>query len=149
MTIECKGNRRYGVPRYVYPPGEATRFDESDPRKALKSDVNMVAVSSRMMEKDDILLWIYHSPHLQLFVKRIMQYKCIFPYSTCDLGLAMNISRPVVSEENRIPTNLALGFHFDSINSSPATDTSNTFAQARGATGNFENMYQTISTNFV
>ena len=61
----------------------------------------------------------------------------------------MNISRPVVSEENRIPTNLALGFHFDSINSSPATDTSNTFAQARGATGNFENMYQTISTNFV
>ena len=72
-----------------------------------------------------------------------MQYKCIFPYSTCDLGLAMNISRPVVSEDNPIPTNVALGFHFDSINSSPATDNSNPFAQARGATGNFGNMYQT------
>ena len=143
LTIECKGNRRYGVPRYVYPPGEATRFEETDPRKALKSDVNMVAVSSGMMQKDDILLWIYHSPHLQLFVKRIMQYNCIFPYNTCDLGLAMNISRPAASEDNRKPTNVALGFHFDSINSSPSTDTSNTFAQARGATGNLGNINQT------
>ena len=94
----------------------------------------MVAISSRMMAADDKLQWIYHSPHLQQFVKRIMQYDDIYPYNDCEIGLAMNISRPVVTKENR-QTEVSLGFHFDSINSSPAATNSTKIIQARGATG--------------
>ena len=133
-SIEHKGNKRFGKPRFVYPPGEASQFKEEDPRKALKSDVNMVAISSRMMKADDKLQWIYHSPHLQQFIKLIMQYDDIYPYNNCDIGLAMNICRPVVSKEN-VQTEVSLGFHFDSINSSPAATNSTKFVQARGATG--------------
>ena len=133
-SIEHKGNKRFGKPRFVYPPGEASQFKEDDPRKALKSDVNMVAISSRMMAADDKLQWIYHSPHLQQFVKRIMQYDDIYPYNNCEIGLAMNISRSIVTKENRL-TEVSLGFHFDSINSSPAATNATKFVQARGATG--------------
>ena len=94
----------------------------------------MVAISSRVMETDDTLQWIYHSPHLQQFVKRIMQYDHIYPYNNCEVGLAMNVSRPVV-DQKRFPTEVSLGFHFDSINSSPTGSDSTKFVQARGATG--------------
>ena len=134
-SIEHKGNRRYGIPRFVYPTGEAIRFSDDDPRTTLRSDANMVAISSRMMETNDKLLWIYHSPRLQKFVKEIMQYETLYPYNNCDLGLAMNVSRPV-SKERLSATNVSLGFHFDTINSSPASRECSKFIQARGATGN-------------
>ena len=87
------------------------------------------------MQTNDTLQWIYHSPHLQQFVKRIMQYKDLYPYNNCDVGLAVNISRPV-SKERIDQTEVSLGFHFDSINSSPAENESGiAFLQARGATG--------------
>ena len=125
----------------MYPPGEAIRFNDGDPRKALISDVNMVAISSRVMETNDTLQWIYHSPHLQQFVKRIMQYDDIYPYNNSDLGLAMNVSRPV-SKDRFSHTEVALGFHFDSINSSPAGNDSTAFIQARGATGKRRMFYK-------
>ena len=125
----------------MYPPGESIRFNDSDPRKALKSDVNMVAISSRVMEINDTLQWIYHSPHLQQFVKRIMQYDDIYPYNCSDLGLAMNVSRPV-PKDSISHTDVSLGFHFDSINSSPAGNDSTTCIQARGATGKRRMLYE-------
>ena len=135
-SMECNGNRGYGIPRFVYPPGEAKRFKDDDPRKALRSDVNIVAISSRVMDTNDTLQWIYHSPHLQQFVKEIMQYETIYPYNNCEVGLAMNVARPV-SKERISNTSVSLGFHFDAINSSPAAgNESTTFIQARGATGN-------------
>ena len=87
------------------------------------------------MNTNDTLQWIYHSPHLQQFVKEIMQYETIYPYNNCDVGLAINVARPV-SKESVCNTNVSLGFHFDAINSSPSGNESTTFIQARGATGN-------------
>ena len=94
----------------------------------------MVAISSRMMATDDKLQWIYHSPHLQEFVRRIMKYDELYPYNNCEVGLAMNVSRPIL-DETESTTEVSLGFHFDSINSSPAGSDGKNFVQARGATG--------------
>jgi len=92
----------------------------------------MVAASLKTMQVDDIMLWIYHLPDLQVFIQRVMQFQAIFPYNTCDLGLAVNIARPL---EPGVNSEVSLGFHFDAINSSPyGKDSSQTF-QARGATG--------------
>lgn len=158
------GNNRYGTTRYVYPPGEAQRFDDSDPRKALRSQVNLCAIGAkRHMSKNDIVQWIYHSPHLQRFIKGIMEFKEIYPYNS-DIGVAVNVNRSIdefkqlqtsapenisnVSNESKSngevkekeeekKTNFpqtALGFHFDSIDSSIQQSLSS-INQARGATG--------------
>lgn len=119
LSIEHKGNSRYNSERSVYPPGEVKQWDSSDPRKVLKSEVNMVAVGSSSMGCDSAVQWIYHSPHLQLFVQKVMQFAAIFPYHS-DLGVAVNIMRPSVSAAIRAPKT-ALGFHFDTIDSSVVT----------------------------
>ena len=58
----------------------------------------------------------------------------VHPYNNCEVGLAMNISRPV-QNKNSMQTEVSLGFHFDSINSSPVGSDVTKFVQARGATG--------------
>ena len=151
------GNNRYGTTRYVYPPGEAQRFEETDPRKALRSQVNLCAIGGqRHMFKDDIVQWIYHSPHLQKFIKGVMDFKGIYPYNS-DIGVAVNVNRPFDEfqkqrkgggdqndmkkqkveweQKGEKAPQTALGFHFDSIDSSIKESLSSTINQARGATG--------------
>ena len=129
--IEHKGKRRYSQPRPSYPPGEWATWSDADPRKAIQTDVNMTAVSSRHLEgADDDILWIYHSPHLQLFIERALGCNTLFPYLN-DLGIAVNIMQP------RPTAQTALGFHFDSVDSSIKEDKSKngSIQQAKGVTG--------------
>jgi hypothetical protein len=124
-SVEERGKRRYSMPRTVYPPGEAMNYEDEDPRKCLMTDVNMTAVACQHMQHDAPVQWIYHSPHLRMFLRGVMGCKDLFPY-LCDLGVALNIMRPVQDAQT------ALGFHFDSIDSS--TSSSKTL-QPKGATG--------------
>jgi hypothetical protein len=79
------------------------------------------------MGPEDAVQWIYHSPHLQMFVKEVMGFNAIFPYHS-DLGVAVNIMRPHGDAKT------ALGFHFDSIDSSLQVDMAGN-QNAKGATG--------------
>jgi hypothetical protein len=124
-SVEQKGKRRYSMPRTVYPPGEAMNYEEEDPRKRLMTDVNMTAVACQHMQHNDPVQWIYHSPHLRMFLRGVMGCKDLFPY-LCDLGVALNIMRPVQDAQT------ALGFHFDSIDSSSCSSNP---LQPKGATG--------------
>ncbi|CAM9251102.1 unnamed protein product, partial [Ectocarpus fasciculatus] len=126
--LEAIGNVRYNTVRTVYPPGEVKRFKDDDPRKGLVTGVNMTAVAARHMHSQDDIQWIYHSPHFQLFVQGVMGFSNMFPYYS-DLGIAINIMRPVQD-----PAQTALGFHFDTIDSSIQVDQSGN-QNARGATG--------------
>ena len=127
--IESKGKRRYGQPRPSYPPGEWANYDDSDPRKSIQTEVNMTAVASRHLNgADDDILWIYHSPHLQLFIEQALGTQSLFPYLS-DLGIAVNIMRP------RPDAQTALGFHFDSVDSSTQKDKHSDIQQQKGVTG--------------
>jgi hypothetical protein len=128
--IESKGKRRYGQPRPSYPPGEWANYDDSDPRKSILTDVNMTAVASRHLNgADDDILWIYHSPHLQMFIEQTLGTQSLFPYLS-DLGIAVNIMRP------RPDAQTSLGFHFDSVDSSTQKDKqSSGIQQQKGVTG--------------
>ena len=126
--LEAIGHSRYNTVRTVYPPGEVKRFADDDPRKGLVTGVNMTAVAARHMHPQDAIQWIYHSPHFQLFVQGVMGLCKMFPYYS-DLGIAINIMRPA---EDTAKT--ALGFHFDTIDSSIQVDQSGN-QNARGATG--------------
>ena len=124
-SVESKGKRRYGQPRPSYPPGEWINYDANDPRKHIMTDVNMTAVASRHLSgADDDILWIYHSPHVQLFIEKTLECKSLHPYLS-DLGIAVNIMRP------RSNTQTALGFHFDSVDSS--TQQRNTHTTGSGS----------------
>ena len=133
MSMESIGNSRYGTHRTVYPPGEAMRFPDTDPRKHLVSETNLTAIAKRHMSGEEAVQWIYQSPHLQLFVQGVMRMTDIYPYHS-DLGVAVNIMRPTDHQA----TKNALAFHFDTIDSSVkvggdvyGADNRN----ARGATG--------------
>jgi hypothetical protein len=126
--IEHKGKRRYGEKRPSYPPGEWATWSNNDPRKCIQTDVNMTAVASRHLTgTDDDILWIYHSPHLQLFIEKALGCNSLFPYLN-DLGIAVNIMRP------RPNTQTALGFHFDSVDSS-IKKVQHDIQQSKGVTG--------------
>ena len=90
------------------------------------TQVNMTAVSCNRMNENDAVQWIYHSPHLRLFLAYVMECHRLYPYLS-DLGLAINIMRPAKSAQT------ALGFHFDSIDSSRSKNGEGT--QPKGATG--------------
>ena len=130
--LEPKGKQRYGEPRPSYPPGEWANYDRNDPRKAIQTDVNMTAIASRHMDPNDQVLWIYHSPHIQLFVEQALGCNSLYPYLS-DLGIAANVMRP------RPTAQTALGFHFDSVDSSnqkhPSKDLQPLFQQQKGVTG--------------
>lgn len=128
LTVEHKGHSRYGNPRTVYPPGEVKNWPSDDPRKSLKSDVNMTAVGQMQLLCDDPVQWIYHSPHLQLFVQRVMGFSAMYPYHN-GLGVAVNIMRPMPGAQT------SLGFHFDAIDSSAQVSAQSGNKNARGATG--------------
>ena len=171
QQLEHQGKKRYGLTRPCYPPGEvAINFAEDDPRKSIFTDVNMTAVSSGHMTKHAAaataaaafgdtgatplsitcspVQWIYHSPHLREFLRVVMKSTSLHPYMS-DLGVAINIMRPaddnVASATGKDTTRTALGFHFDSINSSgkvsgrageeEGDDASAAVVQPRGATG--------------
>ena len=180
QQLEPIGKNRYGTDRPCYPPGEvAVNFPEGDPRKNIKTDVNMTAVSSGHMTKHAAAVtaaassgdasttplsitsspvqWLYHSPHLREFLRVVMKSTSLHPYMS-DLGVAVNIMRPVddnadgvVGEAGKNTSRTALGFHFDSINSSgkvsgraegemredtpAATSAAGVVTQPRGATG--------------
>lgn len=93
IGVEAEGNNRYGKTRTVYPPGEVKSYEVSDPRKGLYTQVNMVAVAARHMQMDDVVQWIYHSPHLKMFIKGVMRFAEMYPYLN-DLGVAVNVMRP-------------------------------------------------------
>ena len=125
-TVEPTGKDRYNSRRPTYPPGEVLNFKEHDPRKHITTQVNMTAVPCNRMHENDAVQWIYHSPHLRLFLAHIMECQRLYPYLS-DLGLAINIMRPAESAQT------ALGFHFDSIDSSRSKNGEGT--QPKGATG--------------
>jgi len=144
-SIEERGNHRYGIPRSVYPPGEVLTFTADDGRKNLYMDVNMTALASRHMAADDAVQWIYHLPHLKLFVQGVMRFSQLHPYLS-DLGVAVNIMRPegpntvlpvaAFSEGMRLGgKRTALSFHFDTIDSSVVNSRACGNMNARGATG--------------
>eukprot|EP00750_Incisomonas_marina_P005444 INCI1395.1.p1 GENE.INCI1395.1~~INCI1395.1.p1 ORF type:complete len:709 (-),score=99.34 INCI1395.1:867-2993(-) len=103
---------------------------------------------TRYLVASSPIQWIYHSPHLREFLRQTIGCQSLHPYLS-DLGVAVNIMRaPGDLAEPLAPTGgnqMALGFHFDSINSSirrndsevqtdyPAVDVS--LSQARGVTG--------------
>ena len=109
--VERLGKHRYGEPRPTYPPGEVLEMAEHDPRKRLQTGVNMTAVPSRHLPADAPIQWVYHSPHLRAFLTGVMGCDALYPYFS-DLGLAINVMRA------RPRSRTALGFHFDSIDSS-------------------------------
>jgi hypothetical protein len=80
------------------------------------------------MKGDEAVQWIYHSPHLQIFVQGVMQFQDMHPYHS-DLGVACNIMRPTTNAQT------ALAFHFDTIDSSIKTADSKGNQNSRGATG--------------
>lgn len=123
---EPDGNHRYGSCRPAYPPGEVLAFKKGDRRKDLLTEVNMTAVASRHMQEDDVVQWIYHSPHLRSFLAHVMGCDNLYPYLS-DLGIAVNIMQP------RKESQTALGFHFDSIDSSRSKGSKS--AQPKGVTG--------------
>ena len=125
-TVEPTGKDRYNTQRPTYPPGEVLNFKQQDPRKHIMTQVNMTAVSCSRMNENDAVQWIYHSPHLRLFLAHVMECHRLYPYLS-DLGLAINIMRPAKSAQT------ALGFHFDSIDSSRSKNGEG--AQPKGATG--------------
>lgn len=130
-SVETLGKHRYSLPRPTYPPGEVLNMDDSDPRKSLTTDVNMTAIGCRHFPQESAIKWIYHSPHLREFLKVVIGCDQLFPYFS-DLGLAINVMR----EKPRSRT--ALGFHFDSIDSSIRGSTSNNeqgSVQPKGVTG--------------
>lgn len=129
ISLESKGNRRYATTRTVYPPGEVKQWDDDDPRKQLLSEANLVAVGSSKMECEDAVQWIYHSPHLKLFVQRAMKFVSIYPYQS-DLGVAVNIMKKSPNDHAKT----SLGFHFDTIDSSVG-NTKSENRNTRGATG--------------
>ena len=131
MTVEEKGNSRYNTTRPVYPPGEVSRYADTDPRKHLHGDANLVAVARRHMVGNEVVEWIYHSPHLQLLVQGVMQFENMHTYKS-DLGLAVNIMRPTPIPD--VIPQTALSFHFDTIDSSIQKDSHGNH-NARGATG--------------
>ncbi len=110
-AVERLGKHRYGEPRPTYPPGEVLEMAERDPRKHLQTGVNMTAVPSRHLPADAPIQWVYHSPHLRSFLTVVVGCDALFPYFS-DLGLAINVMRA------RPHSRTALGFHFDSIDSS-------------------------------
>ena len=124
-NIESHGNHRYNSYRPTYPPGEVVNYNNSDQRKHFLTQVNMTAIACRHMHQNDALQWIYHSPHLRVFLASIMCCRKLYPYIS-DLGLAINIMRPRKNAQN------ALGFHFDSIDSSGPNGSTE---QPKGATG--------------
>ena len=126
--VERLGKRRYGDPRPTYPPGEVLEMRDGDPRKLLETDVNMTAVPSRHIPADSPIQWIYHSPHLRRFLTGVMGCQDLFPYFS-DLGLAINVMQA------RPNTRTALGFHFDSIDSSIRGGPGLAGAQPKGVTG--------------
>lgn len=128
LSVEHKGNNRYSNPRTVYPPGEVKNWSSDDLRKSLKSDVNMTAVGQMQLTRDDPVQWIYHSPHLQLFVQRVMGFSAMHPYLN-GLGVAVNVMRSAPGAQT------ALGFHFDAIDSSAQIAAQSGNKNARGATG--------------
>ena len=101
IALENVGCSRYSTSRSVYPPGEVKQMDEEDPRKTIMTGVNMVAVGAGRMAADDAVQWIYHSPHLQLFVQGVLRLSTIHPYQ-CDLGVAVNIMRPTDNAKNAL-----------------------------------------------
>ena len=62
---------RYGEARPSYPPGEVATLPDTDARKHIRTHVNMTAVASRHMQQDDMVQWIYHSPHLAMFIEGV------------------------------------------------------------------------------
>jgi len=123
--LEARGKRRYREPRPSYPPGEVFAYEEDDPRKCLWTEVNITAIGIRHMDYNDMGLWIYHSPHLNLFLATIVGCGALYPY-LMDLGLQFNVARPFTGAK------MANGFHFDSIDSSCGTANA---SQPRGVTG--------------
>jgi hypothetical protein len=139
QQVEHLGKSRYGLTRPCYPPGEvAMNFAEGGLRKSIFTDVKMTAVSSGRMTKhaaaaatggasttplsitSSPVQWIYHSPHLREFLRVVMKstslHQCL-----SDLGVAINIMRPVVvagAGKDADTSRTAFGFLFDSINSS-------------------------------
>jgi hypothetical protein len=109
---ESLGKHRYGSARPTYPPGEVLTYAEDDPRAGLTTDVNMTAIPSRHLPPDSPIQWVYHSPHLRAFLSGVMGCATLYPYLS-DLGLAINVMRPAADDAQA-----ALGFHFDSIDSS-------------------------------
>jgi hypothetical protein len=168
QSVEHLGKARYGMDRPCYPPGEvALNFAESDPRKDIFTGVNLTAISQGHMTKaaeaaanatttgdnyvsSSPVQWIYHSPHLREFLRVVMGSQSLHPYMS-DLGVAVNVMRPrsssggaAVKLENESKNDkTALGFHFDSINSSgkvSGREDKNTLStssstQPRGCTG--------------
>lgn len=126
--VERLGKHRYGEPRPTYPPGEVLEMAEHDPRKPLKTGVNMTAVPSRHLSADTPIQWVYHSPHLRAFLTGVMGCEALYPYFS-DLGLAINVMRA------RPRSRTALGFHFDSIDSSNRGGGGIGSVQPKGVTG--------------
>jgi hypothetical protein len=164
-SVEGRGKSRYASERPCYPPGEVRVMSRGDERRHLVTGVNMTAVGSGQMlagarervrecgseeggewgaVEDAPVHWIYHSPHLREFLRVVMGCESLHPYLS-DLGVAVNIMRPPTPSLSRAakgaipPNKTALGFHFDSIDSSSrnriTSGTSGTVHQPRGATG--------------
>jgi hypothetical protein len=135
-AAEPLGKHRYASARPTYPPGEILTYAEDDPRAELTTDVNMTAIPSRHLPPDSPIQWVYHSPQLRAFLSGVMGCATLYPYLS-DLGLAINVMRPGAADAQA-----ALGFHFDSIDSSNnngghggTSGTGDTSPQPKGATG--------------
>mmetsp|Transcript_10160 Transcript_10160/g.16809 ORF Transcript_10160/g.16809 Transcript_10160/m.16809 type:complete len:638 (+) Transcript_10160:95-2008(+) len=155
-SVENLGKHRYAQTRPCYPPGEvALKFSSGDPRKQLFTEVNLTAVGSGQMTSpaaralnpdsgrrpvdETPVHWIYHSPQLREFLRVVMGSRSLHPYLS-DLGVAVNVMRPpslfTADEHTSSPNKTALGFHFDSIDSSSRRRSSDSSPhQPRGATG--------------
>ena len=123
------GKHRYAATRPTYPPGEVLTYASDDPRVGLLTEVNMTAVPSRHLPADSPIQWVYHSPHLRGFLSGVMGCPTLYPYLS-DLGLAINIMEPALEDAKN-----ALGFHFDSIDSSSGKGGKGGSQQPKGATG--------------
>uniref|UniRef100_A0A0G4FGE8 Uncharacterized protein n=1 Tax=Chromera velia CCMP2878 TaxID=1169474 RepID=A0A0G4FGE8_9ALVE len=116
LALEPIALTRYGHKRPVYPPREVQAWDPAtDERCHLFSDTQMSAVGQNKLDKDCTLQWIYHLPHLCIFIQKVMRFPPLFTFEY-SVGIGMNIMRPATEAHT------ALRFHFDWINSDNASE---------------------------
>jgi hypothetical protein len=61
ISLENIGKSRYSTHRTVYPPGEAMRFSDTDPRKNLISETNLTAIAKLHMKGNESIQYITHN----------------------------------------------------------------------------------------
>uniref|UniRef100_A0A0G4ICX4 Uncharacterized protein n=1 Tax=Chromera velia CCMP2878 TaxID=1169474 RepID=A0A0G4ICX4_9ALVE len=122
FALQSKGRKTYGAPRPVYPPGEVATWDPStDERCHLISYLQTTAIGQSQMPRECELHWLYHMPHLREFVQKVMRFPPLWTFEY-NLGVGANIMKASTEKET------ALGFHFDSVDSSTDTASEDTAA---------------------